>query len=158
MARATVRSWSAASPRTIKPPTAPQPKPSTDSCIPVRPKTRNSIAVPSLGALPWRARFVEPIMAAAAFAAQGWMSCFGGKPAAKPAHSEQLSVPNGGFGKFHSKRLPLIVMQVRVCEASPVFPESDAKAAGRANVRSAQGEDRAPPTVAARITRQPVTH
>src|SRR5438552_1264406 len=41
-----VRSWSAGSPRTINPPTAPQPKPSTESCIPVRPKTRNCIAVP----------------------------------------------------------------------------------------------------------------
>src|SRR3954463_5700489 len=40
-----VRSWSAALPRTINPPTAPQPKPSTESCIPVRPKTRISIAV-----------------------------------------------------------------------------------------------------------------
>src|SRR5260370_21179762 len=29
----------------MKPPTAPQPKPSTESRIPVRPKTRNSIAV-----------------------------------------------------------------------------------------------------------------
>ena len=77
---------------------------------------------------------------------------------ALPAHSEQLSVPNGGFGKFHSKRVPLIVMQVRMCETSPFFPESDAKAAGRANVRSAQGADKAPPTVAANITRQPVTH
>src|SRR5450432_2769427 len=41
-----VRSWSAESPRTMKPPTAPQPKPSTESCIPVRPKTRNCIAIP----------------------------------------------------------------------------------------------------------------
>jgi hypothetical protein len=45
-ARAMVRSWSAGSPRTISPPTAPQPKPSTESCIPVRPKTRSCIAVP----------------------------------------------------------------------------------------------------------------
>jgi hypothetical protein len=29
----------------MNPPTAPQPKPSTESCIPVRPKTRNCIAV-----------------------------------------------------------------------------------------------------------------
>src|SRR5258708_3155837 len=41
-----VRSWSPGSPRTMIPPTAPQPKPSTESCIPVRPKTRNCIAVP----------------------------------------------------------------------------------------------------------------
>src|ERR1700731_3756947 len=41
-----VRSWSSGSPRTISPPTAPQPKPSTESCIPVRPNTRISIAVP----------------------------------------------------------------------------------------------------------------
>src|SRR3984893_4611774 len=41
-----IRSWSAGSPRTINPPTAPQPKPSTESCIPVRPKTRNCIAIP----------------------------------------------------------------------------------------------------------------
>src|SRR5260221_6807484 len=41
-----VRSCSAGSPRTISPPTAPQPKPSTESCIPVRPKTRNCIDVP----------------------------------------------------------------------------------------------------------------
>src|SRR5262249_5105846 len=41
-----VRSCSTGSPRTINPPTAPQPKPSTESCIPVRPKTRNCIAVP----------------------------------------------------------------------------------------------------------------
>src|ERR1041385_8343517 len=40
-----VRSWSARSPRTMNPPTAPQPKPSTESCIPVRPKTRNCIAL-----------------------------------------------------------------------------------------------------------------
>src|ERR1700740_3158466 len=40
-----VRSWSSGSPRTISPPTAPQPKPSTESCIPVRPNTRISIAV-----------------------------------------------------------------------------------------------------------------
>jgi hypothetical protein len=45
-ARAIVRSWSAGSPRTMSPPTAPQPKPSTESCIPVRPKTRISIAIP----------------------------------------------------------------------------------------------------------------
>src|ERR1700722_14840196 len=38
-----VRSWSRGSPRTISPPTAPQPKPKTASCIPVRPKTRFSI-------------------------------------------------------------------------------------------------------------------
>jgi hypothetical protein len=30
----------------MSPPTAPQPKPSTESCIPVRPNTRISIAVP----------------------------------------------------------------------------------------------------------------
>jgi hypothetical protein len=30
----------------MKPPTAPQPKPSTESCIFVRPKTRNCIDVP----------------------------------------------------------------------------------------------------------------
>src|SRR5215831_5353342 len=41
-----VRSWSRGSPRTISPPTAPQPKPSTDSRIPVRPNIRVSIAVP----------------------------------------------------------------------------------------------------------------
>jgi hypothetical protein len=41
-----VRSWSSGSPRTMSPPTAPQPKPSTESCIPVRPNTRISIAVP----------------------------------------------------------------------------------------------------------------
>src|SRR6266436_3296382 len=41
-----IRSWSAGSPRTINPPTAPQPKPSTERCIPVRPKTRNCIAIP----------------------------------------------------------------------------------------------------------------
>src|SRR5258708_3846799 len=40
-----VRSWSSGSPRTINPPTAPQPKPSTESCILVRPNTRISIAV-----------------------------------------------------------------------------------------------------------------
>src|SRR5438067_12955138 len=43
MARVMVRSWSRGSPRTINPPTAPQPKPSTESSIPVRPKTRFSI-------------------------------------------------------------------------------------------------------------------
>src|SRR5205823_6856344 len=41
-----VCSWSSGSPRTISPPTAPQPKPSTESRIPVRPNTRISIAVP----------------------------------------------------------------------------------------------------------------
>src|SRR6266511_281531 len=41
-----MRSWSSGSPRTISPPTAPQPKPSTESRIPVRPNTRISIAVP----------------------------------------------------------------------------------------------------------------
>src|SRR6516225_5523915 len=41
-----VRSWSRGSPRTISPPTAPQPKPNTESRIPVRPKTRISIAIP----------------------------------------------------------------------------------------------------------------
>jgi hypothetical protein len=41
-----VRSWSSGSPRTISPPTAPQPKPSIESCILVRPNTRISIAVP----------------------------------------------------------------------------------------------------------------
>jgi hypothetical protein len=35
--------WSRGSPRTISPPTAPQPKPSTESRIPVRPNTRISI-------------------------------------------------------------------------------------------------------------------
>src|SRR6478672_7303799 len=41
-----VRSWSSGSPRTMSPPTAPQPKPSTESCSPVRPNSRSSIAVP----------------------------------------------------------------------------------------------------------------
>src|ERR1700751_1279411 len=41
-----VRSWSSGSPRTTSPPTAPQPKPSTESCSPVRPNSRSSIAVP----------------------------------------------------------------------------------------------------------------
>src|ERR1700759_1554670 len=41
-----VRSCSAGSPRTINPPTAPQPKPSTETRIPVRPKIRNCIDVP----------------------------------------------------------------------------------------------------------------
>src|SRR5262245_41547149 len=41
-----VRSWSPGSPRTINPPTAPQPKPSTESCIPVRPNGLKCIAVP----------------------------------------------------------------------------------------------------------------
>src|SRR5260370_25503193 len=52
-----VRSWSAGSPRTISPPTAPQPKPSTESCIPVRPKARNCIAVPPTACtlMSWRA-------------------------------------------------------------------------------------------------------
>src|SRR5665213_1402374 len=39
-------SCSAGSPRTINPPTAPQPNPSTESCIPVRPNIRNCIDVP----------------------------------------------------------------------------------------------------------------
>src|SRR5436305_15236443 len=38
------RCWSAGSPRTISPPTAPQPKPSTDSRIPLRPNARSCIA------------------------------------------------------------------------------------------------------------------
>src|SRR6516164_1181102 len=41
-----VRSWSSGSPRTTSPPTAPQPNPSTESCIPVPPNTCISIAVP----------------------------------------------------------------------------------------------------------------
>src|SRR6202789_1072886 len=40
-----VRCWSAASPRTMMPPTAPHPKPRIESCIPVRPKVRICIAV-----------------------------------------------------------------------------------------------------------------
>src|SRR3569623_626609 len=46
-ARATVRSWSAGAPRTIRPPTAPQPKPSTEPWSPVRPKPRICIQVSS---------------------------------------------------------------------------------------------------------------
>src|SRR6185437_17006715 len=45
-ARATARSLSAALPRTIKPPSAPQPKPSTESLTPVLPSIRCSIAAP----------------------------------------------------------------------------------------------------------------
>jgi len=41
-----VRSWSSGSPRTMSPPTAPQPKPSTENRIPVRPNILISIAVP----------------------------------------------------------------------------------------------------------------
>src|SRR6516225_3965693 len=48
MARAIVRSWSTGSPRTINPPTAPQPKPSTESFNPVQPNIRSSMAVPRL--------------------------------------------------------------------------------------------------------------
>src|SRR6516164_2686962 len=44
MARATARSWSAGSPRTISPPTAPHPNPRTDTSSPVRPSFRLSIA------------------------------------------------------------------------------------------------------------------
>src|SRR3954465_6297030 len=43
MARATARCWSVAAPFTIKPPTAPQPKLSTESLRPVFPKVRVSI-------------------------------------------------------------------------------------------------------------------
>src|SRR3569832_568088 len=46
-ARATGRSWSAGAPRTIRPPTAPQPKPSTETWSPVRPKPRLCIQVSS---------------------------------------------------------------------------------------------------------------
>ena len=70
------------------------------------------------------------------------------------AQSEQLSVPNGGFGKFHSKRLPVSVMQVRVCVA---FAVADAGGGGE-KVRAAQGEVMAAARVAARMTRQPVSH
>src|SRR5258707_5229404 len=42
-ARATARSWSADAPRTMSPPTAPQPKPRTESLTPVRPSARCSI-------------------------------------------------------------------------------------------------------------------
>jgi hypothetical protein len=67
------------------------------------------------------------------------------------AYSEQLSVPNGGFGKFHSKRLPLMVTQLRLCGAVAVD-------AGGAKVRSAQGEDIAPPATAAAMIKQPAIH
>src|SRR5271163_3015897 len=40
MARATARAWSAAAPRTMSPPTAPQPKPNTETLRPVRPSGR----------------------------------------------------------------------------------------------------------------------
>jgi hypothetical protein len=43
---AIARSWSAGSPRTISLPTAPQPKPSTEWLIPVRPNGHKSIDVP----------------------------------------------------------------------------------------------------------------
>jgi hypothetical protein len=43
------------SPRTINPPTAPQPKPSTESSNPVRPKIRISMVVP-----PIDTNFVSP--------------------------------------------------------------------------------------------------
>jgi hypothetical protein len=75
--------------------------------------------------------------------------------AAREAQSEQLSVPNGGFGKFHSKRLPVSVMQVRVCVA---FAVSAGGADGGEKVRAAQGEVIAAPAVAPRMTRQPVIH
>ena len=42
-ARATARSWSAGAPLVIRPPTAPQPKVSTETCSPVRPSVRFSI-------------------------------------------------------------------------------------------------------------------
>src|SRR6187549_3674664 len=45
MARATPRSRSAGAPRTISPPTSPQPKASADTRNPVRPSTRYSMAV-----------------------------------------------------------------------------------------------------------------
>src|SRR6185437_1066634 len=81
----------------------------------------------------------------------------GRKPITVPGetYSEQLSVPNGGFGKSHSKRLPLMLIQVRLCG---VLAGSAATVVGRAKVRSAQGPDKATPTVAARMTRQPTTH
>src|ERR1700730_5558998 len=44
-ARATPRSRSAGAPRTISPPTSPQPNPSADTRSPVRPSTRYSMAV-----------------------------------------------------------------------------------------------------------------
>src|SRR3990172_5043642 len=43
IARATARSWSGAAPFTIRPPTAPQPKLSTETLSPVFPRTRVSI-------------------------------------------------------------------------------------------------------------------
>src|SRR5438874_2215759 len=51
-ARHTARSWSAAAPLIISPPTAPQPKPSTDSSRPVRPNLRFSTAASCADALP----------------------------------------------------------------------------------------------------------
>src|SRR5436305_8785007 len=44
IARVIARSWTAAPPRTIKPPTAPQPNPSTDNFSPERPKVRVCMA------------------------------------------------------------------------------------------------------------------
>src|SRR5215207_5339856 len=45
-ARAAARSWSAAAPFTISPPTAPQPKPSSDTSRPVLPSLRFSMSPP----------------------------------------------------------------------------------------------------------------
>src|SRR6202012_4334886 len=56
----------------------------------------------------------------------------------REVQSEQLSVPKGGFGKFHSKRLPESVMQVRVCGA--LGASAVAGAGGGAKVRADQGE------------------
>jgi hypothetical protein len=75
--------------------------------------------------------------------------------AASEDQSEQLSVPKGGFGKFHSKRLPESVMQVRVCGALAASVDG---LGGGAKARLAQGEETAAPAVAPRITRQPVIH
>src|SRR6185436_2856095 len=51
-ASATVRSWSAGAPRTMSPPTAPQPKPRIEVLRPVRPNARVSIRAPQQ---PWGA-------------------------------------------------------------------------------------------------------
>ena len=48
-------------------PTAPQPKPSTESCIFVRPKTRNCIAIPRYSTLMFAALMIGPHFSISAF-------------------------------------------------------------------------------------------